>query len=182
MKKIKLFFMCLCLCSGLFMGINTSAQSTYVFDQADLLTAAEEEELGSYAEVLTDVWKMKFAIVTTDDAEGKSSREYADDFYDALYPEEDGVLYLIDMDNREIYVSTCGLAIRYLTDERIETILDEAFTYVAEADYYGTFRAFLEVSEDYFYKGIPKDQYNYDVESGEIDVYEEPMRITFGEF
>ena len=182
MKKIKLLLMILCLCSGLLVGLTVFAQSNYVYDQANLLTAQEEEELQKQTEMMQEVWGMNFILVTTDDAEGKSSREYADDFYDALYPEEDGILYLIDMDNREIYMSTTGLAIRYMTDARIDSVLDSAFLYVADGDYKGTFKAFLDESEYYLGQGIPENQYNYDVETGEIDAYEEPMRSTFGEF
>jgi uncharacterized protein len=164
--------------------LEVSAETVYVYDQADLLTEKEEEKLQDYAEIMKEVWEMNFLIVTTDDAQGKSSMEYADDFYDAHFPEEseiDGMAYLIDMDNREIYLSTSGIAIRYLTDDRIEKVLDEAFACVAEGDYYGTFKAFFDESEKFLYKGIPEDQYNYDIETGEVDYYEEPMKLTFGE-
>lgn len=185
MKRIKLLFTAICLCVGLAMTMHVSAEEVYVYDQADLLTTEEEEELQSYAEVMKDVWEMNFLIITTDNAEGKTSMEYADDFYDARFPEdsqEDGMAYLIDMDHREIYLSTSGTAIRYLTDDRIEQVLDAAFERVAEGDYYGTFEAFFDESESWLYEGIPKDQYNYDTETGEIDYYQEPMKITFGEF
>ena len=191
MKRIKIILVMLCLCGGFFVGLDASAETKYVYDQADLLTDEEEQEFQSYAESMKDIWKMNFMVVTTDDAEGKSSMEYADDFYDSHFPEEsevDGMLYLLDMDNREIYLSTSGLAIRYLTDDRVESVLDAAFEYVADGDYYGTFQAFFDASEKFLNKGIPKDQYNYDVETGEIDYYEEsedlssPMRIDIYEF
>ena len=185
MRKLRVWLSVICLCTGLFTVMNVSAETLYVYDHADLLTIEEEEELQNYAEVMKDTWKMNFLIITTDDARGKSSMEYADDFYDAQFPEEsemDGVAYLIDMDHREIYLSTSGLAIRYLTDERIDTILDAAFEYVADGDYYGTFKAFIHESEKFFYEGIPENQYNYDVNTGEIDYYQEPMKLTFGEF
>lgn len=184
MKKIKVLFTALCLCVGLSMTMHVSAEEIYVYDHADLLTVQEEEKLQNYADVMKDAWEMNFLIITTDDAEGKTSMEYADDFYDACFPEEseeDGMAYLIDMDNREIYLSTSGIAIRYLTDDRIEHVLDLAFEYVAEGDYYGTFEVFFNESENYLYEGIPEEQYNYDTETGEIDYYEEPMKLTFGE-
>lgn len=192
MKRIKILLMMLCLCVSLFAGFEVSAEENYVYDQADLLTEDEELELQSRAEVMKDTWEMNFVVVTTDNAEGKSSMEYADDFYDAHFSEAsevDGMLYLLDMDNREIYLSTSGLAIRYLTDDRVESVLDEAFEYVADGDYYGTFQAFFKASENYLYEGIPEEQYNYDVNTGEIDYYEEdledyssPMRIDIYEF
>ena len=52
------------------------------------------------------------------------------------------------MDNREIYLSTCGKAIGKLTDAKIDKILDAAYEYVSDADYYGTFVAFFEATEE----------------------------------
>lgn len=185
MRRLKKLAAILCLCAGWMMTLNVSADECLVYDHADLLSVQEEEYLENLAAERKEQWNMNFLVVTIDDSEGKSSMEYADDFYDVLFPEEteeDGVLYLIDMDNREIYLSTCGEAIRYLTDERIDRILDEAYEYVAESDYYGTFVAFFEKTEEYLLKGIPSDQYNYDVNTGETDYYEEPMKLTFGEF
>ena len=185
MKKIKLLITVFCLCCGLISVMNVSAEEIHVYDHADLLAVQEEEYLDNLAAEHAEQWNMNFLMVTTDDTDGKSAMEYADDFYDAQFPddsEEDGILYLIDMDNREIYLSTSGLAIRYLTDDRVDDILDEAFGYVADGDYYGTFVTFMEETERYLIDGIPEDQYNYDVNTGEIDYYQEPMRITFGEF
>lgn len=188
-RKFKRLFMIGCLCCGVFLSMRVSAAKDYVYDQADLLTTEEEAELQKQAEFYNDKWNMNFLVVTTDDAEGKSSMEYADDFYDICFledSEEDGVLYLIDMDNREIYLSTSGEAIRYLTDSRIAYILDEAFERVVVEDYYGTFAAFFEQTDEYLNSGIPSDQYNYDTETGGSDyyddnLYEEPKQITMSE-
>ena len=64
-------------------------------------------------------------MLTTDDTNGKTTQEYADDFFDAIAENGDGVALLIDMQNREICISTGGIAIRYLTDARIEDILND---------------------------------------------------------
>ena len=63
--------------------------------------------------------------MTTEDAEGKTSEEYADDYYDYNGYAEDGALYLIDLDNGSVWISTAGKMIRYLTDERIDAVIDE---------------------------------------------------------
>ena len=185
MKKVNKLWMLLCLYMVWMMTMNVSAEEYHIYDHADLLTVQEEEYLENLVTEREEQWDMNFLVVTIDDAQGKSAMEYADDFYDIQFPEEseeDGILYLIDMDNREIYLSTSGTAIRYLTDSRIESILDEAYEYVVEGYYYGTFVTFIEETEGYLTKGIPSDQYNYDVETGEIDYYREPIGITFGEF
>ena len=135
MKNVKVWLMSLCFCACVLFSMEVSAESDYVYDYADLLTVEEEDALQKSAEFCKEQWNMNFLVVTTDDAEGKSSRAYADDFYDQRFPEEseeDGVLYLIDMDNREIYLFTSGEAIRYLTDSRIDRILDEVSVQVSE--------------------------------------------------
>ncbi len=176
-KWMMLFLFCAVLCSSL----GVSAKEITVYDQADLLSAEEEEALEKLTERYMADWQMNFLIVTTEDTEGKTAGDYADDFYDLHFPEntqEDGVLYLIDMEHREIYLSTSGIAIRYLTDQRIENLLDDAYGYVSEGDYFGTFESFLEGTVSYLKKGIPSDQYNYDTETGEIDPYKPKYQIT----
>lgn len=181
---MKKFFVCLfaiCFCAVVFPAIDGNAAETFVYDEADLLTSEEEDALEETAAAFSERWNMDFGVVTTNDAQGKSSRDYADDFYEMHFDTSDergGVLYLIDMDHREIYLLTCGMAIRYLPDQRIERILDEAYEEVADGDYYGTFSAFFSETENYLEQGILPDQYNYDVETGEIDEYREPRKIT----
>lgn len=192
MKRFRYVFVLFLAFAMLFPVASVNAQTSYVYDEADLLTEIEETELQNLAQSMQEQWNMNFLVVTTSDAEGKSAREYADDFYDVCFPEddqEDGVCYLIDMDHREIYLSTCGIAIRYLTDQRIERVLDAAYEKIAEGDYYGTFTAFFEETEKYLSMGIPQDQYNYDTETGERDYYkdsyedyERPKELTGGEF
>lgn len=184
MRKIRCFLTILCLSVGLLAGMSASAEESYVYDRAELMSEAERLELHAMAMKLSDDWEMNFVAATTDDTQGKTTQEYADDFYDELFPgneEEDGILYLIDMAHREIYVSTNGLAIRYLTDERIEWVLDEIYPQVADGDYYMAFVEGMSRTQDFLREGIPQDQYHYDVETGEIDAYKEPMKLTVGE-
>lgn len=184
MRKIRCFLTILCLSVGLLAGMSASAEESYVYDWAELMSEAERLELHAMAMKLSDDWEMNFVAATTDDTQGKTTQEYADDFYDELFPEneeEDVILYLIDMEHREIYVSTSGQAIRYLTDERIEWVLDEIYPHVADGDYYMAFVEGMSRTQDFLREGIPQDQYHYDVETGEIDAYKEPMKLTVGE-
>lgn len=136
-----------------------------VFDEANLLLEDEEESLNLKANNLSDKYNMDIVIVTTNDTMGKSSRDFADDYFDyggfGVGEDYSGILFLIDMDNGEAYISTTGIAIRYLTDERIESILDLVFDNgLIDGDYYGAAVGFLKGTEDYLEKGIPSNQYN----------------------
>lgn len=146
-----------------------------VVDKARLFSEEEASHLQEFCEDAIQATGMDVVIVTTDDTEGKTAQEYADDYFDyngyGKGSDASGILFLIDMDNREIYLSTCGIAIRYFTDSRIDWMLDDLFLFVSEGDYSGAGRVFTDQVQDYVARGIPEDQYNYDTETGETDYY-----------
>ena len=114
---------------------------------------------------------MDFVVVTTEDAEGKTSEEYADDYYDYNGYAEDGVLYLIDLDNGSVWISTAGKMIRYLTDARIDVVIDAGYDNLKAKNYADGILEMLNETESYLEDGIPSDQYNYDTETGKISRY-----------
>ena len=186
MKKSLLWclvcLVCLVPCSGAALAAEADAAQDaadgYVYDAAGLLTADEISDLNEIASFMEESGWNVYAV-TTDDAQGKSATAYADDFFDEHSTEqEDGVALLIDMDNREITISTCGIAIRYLTDSRIDNILDAAYAKISNGDYNGCMHSMLTGVENYYEKGISEGQYNYDSETGKISRYHV---LTLGE-
>lgn len=146
-----------------------------VYDMAGILT---EEEIAGFEQTIRqyrDRMKIDIVVVTTEDSQGKSAMEYADDFYDeggyGYGRMKNGVLFLIDMDNRELYVSTGGDVIRLLTDSRIESILDDVYEGASRSDFADSVNAFLKDIDHYYRKGIESGQYNYDTETGRISVH-----------
>lgn len=171
MKKVKKLICLLGMAVTLAGSVCVYAEGSTenVYDDAYLLSASEAETLSQEISELKQETGWEIFAVSTDDAEGKSARAYADDFYDAHTAEDsDGVALLIDMDNREIYISTYGEAVRYLDDNRLDAILDDAYYYVADAEYMECFEAMLDGVADYYRRGIPEGQYNYDTETGAI--------------
>lgn len=148
-----------------------------VFDDAGLFSPAESTALEQSIAAATENTKLDLVVVTITDNQGKTSRAYADDFYDENgfgYGEsEDGVLFLINMADREVYISTTGIAIRYLTDQRIDRILDRVYPYLSEGRYKDGAIAFLDQVEYYVQQGIPSNQYSQDETTGEISRYRE---------
>lgn len=110
-----------------------------VVDQADLFSARDEEALTQRAAEISDRYQVNLVVVTADsarlseDTRDKSAaawaRDYADDFFDYHQYGEDGVLMLISLDPRQVWISTTGVAIPLFTDARIEHLLDEIFKY-----------------------------------------------------
>lgn len=124
-----------------------------VYDFADLLTDEEEDKL--YQEVNSFISQTGYdlAVVTTNDNNKRSEVEYADDFYDyndfGKNSTRDGLLLLIDMTNRKVYISTTGNAI-VMYNSRIESIIDAGYDYLTSGDYYNTFSKMIEKQEYYF--------------------------------
>ncbi|MDR7855984.1 TPM domain-containing protein [Tissierella sp.] len=176
-KSIKgMFFILIILI--LFSSITVFADKSFVFDDAMLFNEEGIIGLEEKANLLSTSYNMDIIIVTTNDAMGKTSMEYADDFFDyngfGVGDNFDGILFLIDMDNGEAYISTSGIGIKYLTDERIERVLDDVFdSGLVEGDYYGATLGFLKGTEEYLKAGIPSDQHNYPEEP------KEKNRLTF---
>lgn len=156
--------------------VYAAAEDSKVVDDADLLSYDEEQEIQSMLDEFAEESGWTLFAVTTDDANGMTSEEYADDFVDQNAFEENGVCFLIDMDNREIYMSTTGSAIRILTDHRIDSIMDDSYEYAGDGEYAKCFETMIRETEDSFHEGIESGQYNYDRDTGEIS--KAPNRLT----
>lgn len=132
MRNGKFLIILIILIVSLLVPWTVFAQKTLVVDEANLMSPDQVLDLNDRANALSQEFNMDIVIVTTDDTGGKSSREFADDYFDyngyGVGPNYDGILFLIDMDNRETYISTTGQGIRYLTDVRIEAVLDRVLT------------------------------------------------------
>ena len=146
-----------------------------IFDMAGLLDKEYVQEAREVINQYQDTYHLDIVVVTTDDAKGKTATAYADDFYEECGfgqgKGKNGILFLIDMDNRELVFSTDGAAIRIFTDQRIESMLDGVYEGASREDYRASVESFLRDVEQYCKAGIPGNQYNYNTETGEISVY-----------
>jgi uncharacterized protein len=154
--------------------------SSRVFDLMGLIEQSDITRLEDTIALLSKQYKMDIVIVTSDEPEQGRSQEFADGFFDdngfGTGIDSSGILFLIDMSNREFCISTSGLMIRYLTDARLDALLDGVTSYLSEGRYgEGAYAALVQLSL-YLENGIPGGQYNDD-ESGGIDPYVTPTPI-----
>lgn len=126
-----------------------------IVDNADILSEREEAELERKAQQLRDAYKYDIVILTVNSLEGKTAQNFADDFYDEHgygYDEEgSGLLFLLAMNEREWYISTCGKAIYTFTDYGVQTLGEAAFTYLSNENYAAVFSAYLSFLPEYFH-------------------------------
>lgn len=188
MKKIKGIMICLLICTFLVMGSMTvwadqtgavSGQPR-VFDQAGLFSETEIIQLEEKIAQCRKSTKMDVVIVSAYADGERSAEEYADDYYDyggfGVGKKASGVLLLYYMDGPgqpggECYISTSGTMINMLTDERIESILDDVYGDLGNRDFAGATEHFLEDVKAYVKEGVESGQYTYDRDTGEIVRY-----------
>lgn len=143
--------------------LNTPAVNAEekIYDFADLYTDSEEKDLYNEVNSYIQSYNMDLVIVTINRNNKSSPQEYADDFYDyndfGISSNRDGVLFLIDMQNREIYMSTTGTAIEMYNDYRINEALDSVYTYMSDEDYYEGTSNYIDIIKDYAASGYPNN-------------------------
>ena len=179
---------CLLICTFLVMGSmavwadQTGAVSGQprVFDQAGLFSETEIIQLEEKIAQCRKSTKMDVVIVSAYADGERSAEEYADDYYDyggfGVGKKASGVLLLYYMDGPgqpggECYISTTGTMINMLTDERIESILDDVYGDLGNRDFAGATEHFLEDVKAYVKEGVESGQYTYDRDTGEIVRY-----------
>lgn len=129
-----------------------------VYDNADLLTKQEEKELQNKCTEVMNKVKSDIVIVTADSLDGKSAEAYADDFFDYNgfgfeEPEGTGVILLVSMTEREIWISTSGKCQKNLPDDAMGEIIDEISPYLTDESYYEAFSIYLSRAEEYIKNG-----------------------------
>lgn len=139
---------------GAYAAQQAAGNAGGIFDGADLLTDSEEQALLQKLTKYSEKYRADIAIVTTSYAGGQTAQAYADAYAEKLgqsmtaddYP---GILFLIDMDNREIYIATQGKAIGWYDEKRIDKILDNCYDHIIDGEYKATCDAFLKGVRDY---------------------------------
>lgn len=164
-KKGRILVMVLlCLFIG---GIATQAQSTnqtqYIYDNADVLTAEEEQQLEDLASTLSAERNTAFIILTVNGTDGKPIKKYMGDFYDQQAPGYDKphgntAMLTIDLQERDVFLSGFKLAEEYLDDDRLETMRLDITSDLTGGYYYDAFSDFMYAAHEYM--GYPPGEVN----------------------
>lgn len=174
------FFLCMALCfftAVLFQTTDCEAKEEQaedpvtIRDDAALLMEEEADWLKDTAEKLSEKSGWNIIIATCAEATGRTAQQTCEDYFDTYTHGEDGISCLIDMANREIYLATAGEAILCLNDDRIDSILDDAFEAVSEQDYAQCLYLMILGADKAYESGIPDNAKIYDQDTGKTEIY-----------
>lgn len=177
LKKLMMIFLMVSLVLSTGATSAYAAESSNVKDSMNYLTTDQVQALQATEDVIKTTYGLEPVIVITDNVEGKSSMAYADDYYDyngyGIDEDKSGLLLLINMADRDVWISTSGKAIDIFTDDRIDSMLDGIVPGLKEQDYNAACASFLSDVEGYALQGIPDGQYRVEQEA--------PYQGTYGE-
>lgn len=146
---------------------RTYAETQQVYDNASMLSENEISVLSEAVGRLEDKTGWDLVLLTVDDSSVSSSQDYAEEQFIQLADSENGAALLLDMYNRQIYIATSGEAITYLTDARIDSILDDAYEYASGEEYGEMFQIMVSDISRYYDDGVVKGHGTYNTDTGE---------------
>lgn len=147
--------------------IDAQNRPSRLIDNAFLLSDNEKSSLESKLDSISKNQECDVVILTTDTLEDKTTSEYADDFYDynnyGMGDEKNGVLLLINIEERDWYISTCGFGITAFTDDGIDYIGNEIKPYLKDEKYSKAFETYTDLCDKFITQaktGKPYDKKN----------------------
>lgn len=165
-------------CPSMVRGADSNAYIR-IDDGANLLESQEEDELYQQAQALceqadADGFSLNVFVVSTDDNGGKGEMEYSDDYYDLYAGDAEGGLVLyVDMEDRRYYVGTYDEMQFYLTDDRLDDMIDRAIPDLKSGDYADFYSTLLNSAERYLRIGPESGAHTYDPATGQTGYYDE---------
>ncbi len=120
-----------------------------VVDYAELLTDSQRNSLSNKLDGISNKYGVDVVIYTDDSLYGMTPQACADDFYDNSDYSGDGIVFMLNMEQRDWAISTKGFGITAFTDAGQQYIMDEIKTYLSENDYYTAFDKFADLADDF---------------------------------
>lgn len=158
----KLFLLCLIITilplHGTVYGeeeltIPEEHQLERLVDGADLLDSNEEASLVKMLDEISERQQCDVAVVTVDGLKGKTPQAYADDFYDyngyGMGADDDGMLLLVSMEDRDWYITTYSFGETALTDAGIEYISEKFLPDLSDGDYADAFMIYAKLCDQF---------------------------------
>ena len=121
--------------------------SRHIVDDANVLSADAKAKMMEKIKNIAIKYNDAVVLATSNEVESGKYVSFADDMYDnggyGFDAQKSGILFLIDFNNRRLYMSTTGELIDSINDAVIEKILDDVGTAASDGNYDDTMMNFL---------------------------------------
>ena len=121
------------LASSVYQNSETG-YTAYIDDEEDLLSSSEEESLRKQLISLTEYGNVAFLSGRGEYSAASTIRN----FYNTVFSGKSGLIFFIDMENREIRIESGGTFYRTITTNVANSITDNVYRFAGDGDYYKT--------------------------------------------
>ena len=151
MKKKILLFAILTLILMIVVPDTSFAagNGTRVVDNAGLLSDSQRNDLSNKLDSISSKYGVDVVIYTDDSLHGLTPQACADAFYDESSYAGDGIVFMLNMEDRDWAISTKGFGITAFTDAGQQYIMDDIKSYLSDNDYYTAFDKFADYADDF---------------------------------
>ena len=133
-----------------------------IIDGSDLMSDEDEELLAEHMKMMTEYGNAVFYLLENNPL---TAEEASGNKYNALFGEENGVLFLIDYENEQIYLKNNGDFAYWLEPGTSNSILSDALDNLGDG---GDVDLAIDVFDQYFEAIDSSDrQYHYEASTGE---------------
>lgn len=186
-RKLIAFILSLTLLLCLTFSVSATEYSRIV-DETGLLQPEEITYLEELSDKIYDSYGIDAVVLAVNSLMGNSAQNYADTFYDSIGYSENGIVFLLAMQEREWYISTSGSMIYALTDYGIQQVGEQVVSYFSDGLWFDGFCQFFFVLPEYidaYHQGRPIDGYAdysgnyYHGDQDDVVYYEEEFTPSF---
>lgn len=132
-----------CLAHTVYTNDDTGYE-VIIEDDANLLSREELEQLSRKMAEITPYGSAAFKTI---DENPYSTERFIQDYYSDTFGQGSGTVFLIDMDNRNIWIYSDGDVYEIITDSYADTITDNVYRYASDQEYYNcAFHAFEQIA------------------------------------
>lgn len=134
-------------------------------DDANLLTDDEAISLLARLDEISERQRLDIIIITVGSLGNKTPTEYADDFFNyngyGMGEDNDGVLFLLSMEERDWAISTTGYGITVFTDAGQEYIVGQIIDDLGGGKYYKAFNRFVDLCDEFIAEARTDKPFDY---------------------
>lgn len=145
-RKLLATLLAVALCAGFALGIS-AASGADIYDEADLLSSAEEAQLAEKLSNIGGQFNAQIVIMTVPASDGDID-VFVEDVYDNMNmgrgENRDGVLLLVCMDSREYRILSNGFAGMAIDSGDIDDIGDVIVSDLSDGNYAAAFDEFAD--------------------------------------
>ena len=136
-KRFNLFLIILLMLSFLSLASTRNLQAdseyrVYIDDSEDLLSDSQENLLRQEMNKITRYGNVGFVSVS----QYSDTGSYAKRLYKELFGSESGILFVVDMGKRNIWIHCNGAIYRVINKPYANTITDNVYRYASRGEYY----------------------------------------------